>query len=220
MSIFQLGGLHMTTAEFISKIEIYESKNDSIKLYPTTNEKALHKFWQRLFWLPNVELHKSGWLDNLYKYTNGINLLNYYIVPYNTYFNKKSQSFDEFCREWIVNQDNQNEILADFYAFMTDRKSLIGYLDNLKGSKGHHFIAYSKSSKYLKDLKIIFSSIYELYEHIIECIANKKMLDFSQPLDFFISRDQELRRYYEQGIIKEYKEKFLFQDDSDILKNK
>lgn len=210
----------MTTKTFIANIKSFASENDLIKLYPLDNSKAYQRFWERLFWLPDVEQLKTGWLGDLYSQTNGIDLLNYQIVPYNNYFNKKTESFDEFCREWIVNQDNPNEILADFYSFMTDKNSLIGYLENLKNVDGDHFIAFSSTPKRLKDVNIIFSSIYKLYDYIIERINNDELLDFSHPIDFWRERDEELNTAYSDNLIESYKLKFLFQDDSDILKSK
>lgn len=43
------------------------------------------------------------------------------------------------------------------------------------------------------------------------------MNDFSEPLPIFMESDIELKDYYKQGKIKEYRIKFLFQDDSDLL---
>lgn len=208
----------MTTETFISKIKFFQVENNLIKLYPTDNPKALQKFWERLFWIPNINQQKNGWLNDLYKQTNGIDLINYYIVPYNIYFNKKTESFDDFCREWIVNQDNPNEILADFYSFMTNDYSLIGYLDNLKNENDDNYIAYSSVNKGIKDVEIIFSSIYKLYDFIIESFINKRELDFSHPIDYWKERDEELNKAYLNNKIMIYKEKYLYQNESDLFK--
>lgn len=73
----------MTTETFISRIKLFQSKSDLIKIYPIENTKVLQRFWERLFWMPDVNKLSNSWLGDLYKQTNGVDLLNYYIVPYN-----------------------------------------------------------------------------------------------------------------------------------------
>lgn len=209
----------MNTELFLNKIKSLADSNDLIELYPLDNPKALNRFWDRLFWFPDLKQLKLSWLNDLYKHTNGMDLINYYIVPYNAYFNKKPQAFDDFCREWIVNQENPNEILADFYAFMTDRHSLVGFVDNLRDAEGNNFIAYSAVPQKLKDIQIIFSSVYKLYDYIIETITHGKMLDFSHPSEFWKERDDVLKKAYDENIILNYKLKYIFQDESDIYKD-
>ncbi|KQS92066.1 hypothetical protein [Chryseobacterium sp. Leaf394] len=75
---------------------------------------------------------------------------------------------------------------------MTDKNSLIGYLENLKNVDGYHLIAFSRTPKRLKDVDVIFSIIYKLYDYIIESLNNDKILDFSHPIDFWRERDEEL----------------------------
>src|SRR3712207_3326458 len=109
-----------------------EAKSPYIKTYKITDQKLksklLTRFYDRLFWLEDVAELKRGWLGQLYERTNGIDLLNYYLVPYNKHFNPKPYSFDEYYREWIVDQESGNEILADIYACMTDtnERNIIG----------------------------------------------------------------------------------------------
>jgi len=124
--------------DFLTFIGTLSITDTTVKLYPYENKEKLYSRFLRRVFVPIVkEIVENGWLSNIYKETNGIDLRNFYIVPFNNYFNKKPLPFDEFYLDWIVNQNNPNEIGGDFCAFMTDGKTLIGYLENLKDSNGN-----------------------------------------------------------------------------------
>lgn len=101
---------------------------------------------------------------------------------------------------------------------MTNDYSLIGYLDNLKNENDDNYIAYSSVNKGIKDVEIIFSSIYKLYDFIIESFINKRELDFSHPIEYWKERDEELNKAYLNNKIMIYKEKYLYQNESDLFK--
>ncbi|PTQ72179.1 hypothetical protein [Pseudomonas sp. GV071] len=204
----------MKTEDFINNIRVLSDDNLHIKMYQIDDQvKVYGRFLERMFWMSDAPL-KHGWLEQLYRYSNGLDLSTYYIVPYNNFFNKKKFSFDDFCNEWIVNQDNSNEVLCDFYSFMTDGVSLIGYLENLKDNQGDNFIGFSSESKNIKDVDIIFSNIYSLYDYVIGSLKEDKRLNFFKPIEFWRERDIELDSAYKDKRIIDYKMRFLFQDGS------
>ena len=68
------------------------------------------------------------------------------------------------------------------------------------------------------NVEIIFSSIYKLYDFIIESFINKRELDFSHPIEYWKERDEELNKAYLNNKIMIYKEKYLYQNESDLFK--
>lgn len=150
----------MNTSNFIDKVTHFSEENELVHTYLNVdnNAKAYDRFLKRLFWVDELHIYTTGWLGELYNYTNGVDLINYYIVPYNNYYNPKKFAYDDFCRGWITN--HKNEILAGFYSFMTDDSSLIGFLGQLRDTQGNHFIAYSKTKKRLNDVDVIFSVFF------------------------------------------------------------
>jgi hypothetical protein len=113
--------------DFLSAIESLSNENSKIKLHPYQNgEKLYGRFVGRVIVPKVIDGVTNGWLGKIYHSTNGIDLNNFYIVPFNNYFNPKPLPFDEFYSDWIINQDNPNEIAGRFCAFMTDDKTLIG----------------------------------------------------------------------------------------------
>ena len=216
---FKQKDMNMEMNLYLRKIEDLSKTNNGVVLYPYKNaQKLLYRFEQRLFWLGNKEVATHGWLGEMYKYSNGIDFCNFYIVPFNNYFNKKKEDFEHFCRSWIVNQNNPNEILADFYAFMTDGKLLIGYLDNLKDPEGNNFIGVAIGSP-VSDVVIISSNIYNFLDRILPQLYNKKVVDIPIDKEFWIEYDQVLKSYYTNGKIDNYKKEFLYQADSKNYKS-
>lgn len=172
-----------------------------------------------MFWLSNQNIIRSGFLYEIYKETNGVDLGNFYIVPFNNYFNKKPFSFDDFCREWIINQENPEEILPDFCSFMTDGNILIGYLDNLSDSNGNHFIGIAQGDLVVKDVLVISSSIFVLFDEIVRQLISTQRLHFPLDVDYWMGIDPQLRAFYNNGSIMKYKSKYLFDYDSVNYKN-
>ena len=207
----------MTTNEFLTCIESIALTDSTVKMYPYTDKEKLYsRFLKRCFVPSTTEMVTNGWLGKIYEATNGIDLRNFHIVPFNNYFNKKPLPFEEFYRDWVVNHYNPNEILADFYAFMTDGKTLIGYLENLKDSQGNEFIAIAeKKRKTVNDVTVIASNIYNFFDQILEQLQENKPLTFSKDINYWRSRDQELDLSYKTRKILNYKLNFLFGCDSE-----
>jgi hypothetical protein len=205
----------MRTLDFLSELSNLSKQEIGINLYPYKDSGKLYsRFLDRMFWLKNPDILTKGFLWEIFKETNGIDLDNFYIVPFNNYFNKKNFAFDDFCREWIINQDNSDEILADFYSFMTDGKTLIGYLDNLKDSQGNNFIGIAQGEGMITDVTIISSNIFILFDEIIKQLKSSDKLHFSEDVNYWRSIDSELNLYYENGNILKYKLEYLFDADS------
>lgn len=199
---------------YLDKIENLSKTNNGVRLYPYKDpQKLLSRFEQRMFWIEDKYVLINGWLGEIYKCTDGIDLCNFYIVPFNNYFNKKKFDFEGLCRNWIINQNNPNEILADFYTFMTDGNLLIGYLDNLKDPYGNNFIGIA-FGKPVSDVIIISSSIYVLLNEVIKQLSNNNHLTISDNIDYWKERDMILSSYYNNGNISKYKKDYLYQSDS------
>jgi hypothetical protein len=199
----------MTILDFLNEIKILSRNNETIKLYPYTDKEKLYsRFFDRVFTL-DVNLKNiltNGWLYELYKETNGIDLGNYYILPFNNYFNKKPFSFDKMMFEWILNPNDGNDYSDDFYPFLTNGKQLIGLLGNLKDPAGNNFIGILRiQNKHVTDVIIIASSIYILFENIIKQLKEKGELILGENINIWIKNDKELGGYYNNGEIEKYK---------------
>ena len=211
-----INGMIMTIDIFLDFIESIMQADSTVKLHPYTDKEKLYsRFLGRVF-VPRVaEMVTNGWLSKIYEITNGIDLRNFHIVPFNNYFNKKPLPFEEFYLDWIVNQNNPEEILGDFCAFMTDGKMLIGYLENLKDSQGNEFIAIAeRKRKTVTDVIVIASNIYIFLDQIAEQLKDKKLLTFNTDIDYWCSRDHELNLAYKNHKILDYKLQDLFDADS------
>ena len=208
----------MEIKDFLKEVESHSTIKSDIRLYPYTNKEKLYsRFLQKLY-VPRVEkMLSDSWIADIYHATNGIDLGNFHIVPFNKYFNIKPLSFDEFYLSWSKNQNNVNEIMIDFCAFMTDNKIYVGYLENLKDSKGNNFIGIAKKRP-VNDVIIIASNIYNLLDYIAEQLKSEKLLSFPEDEIFWRSRDFELNENYDNNNILKYKMEYLYQFDSDKYK--
>jgi hypothetical protein len=205
----------MRTLDFLSALSNLSKQETGIKLYPYKDSGKLYsRFWAKMFWLKNPDILTKGFLREIFKETNGIDLDGFYIVPFNNYFNKKNFSFDDFCREWIIDQNNPDEILADFYSFMTDGKTLVGYLDHLKDSQGNNFIGIAQGDGMITDITVISSNIFMLFDEIIKQLKSSGKLHFPKDINYWRSIDSELNLYYENSNILKYKMAYLFDADS------
>lgn len=203
---------------YLEEIQELSRHNNGVVLYPyKDSKKVFNRFEQKIFWMGDKNVVINGWLGEIYKFTDGIDFCNFYIVPFNKYFNKKDFDFDDFCRSWIINQNDPNEIMADFYAFMTDGNILVGYLENLKDPNGNNFIGITTMNS-VSDVIIISSNIYKLFDVIIHELYNNDYLKLPTDLDFWKERDQILNLSYMDGKISRYKKNFLYQIDSDNYK--
>jgi hypothetical protein len=148
----------MNIQDFLNEIINLSQKDETIKLYPYNDKEKLYsRFFNRVIsndtHLKNIL--KNGWLYEIYKETNGIDLKNYYIIPFNKYFNKKLFSFDEMIYEWILNPNEGNDYGDNFYPFLTNGKQIIGLLGNLEDKCGNNFIGILRKSlsEYEKTVK-------------------------------------------------------------------
>lgn len=204
----------MKTIDFLSAINFLSKENLQVKLYPYSNREKLYGRFVKKVIVPKViRVVTDGWLEEIYHSTNGIDLSNYYIIPFNNYFNPKPLSFEEFYLDWIINQDNPNEIIGRFCAFMTDNQVLIGYLEDLVDSQGNNFIGIAKGRP-VNDVIVIASSIYFLFDYIVEQLKKGKTISFPEDENFWRSRDPELDLYYDKNDILKYKLEYLYQEDS------
>lgn len=205
----------MEIKDFLKEIEYLSTTNSDICLYPYTNREKLYSRFMSRVYVPAVEkMVSNSWVADIYHATNGIDLKNFYIVPFNNYLNAKPLPFEEFYLSWIVNQNNVNEIMIDFCAFMTDGKTYIGYLENLKDSNGNNFIGMAKN-KPVDDVIIIASNVYNLLDYIVEQLKIEESLLFPIDENFWRLRDFELDKRYDDNSILKYKMEYLYQYDSD-----
>jgi hypothetical protein len=205
----------MQLKDFFESINLLSKINSKIRLYPYTNqEKLYNRFVGRVYHPYTEKLVTDGWLREIYYSTNGIDFNNYYFVPFNNYFNPKSLPFEEFYIDWIKNQNNIDEIIGHFGAFMTDGKTLIGYLEYLSDSKGNNFIGIAQESPIVNDIIIISSSIYILFDEIVKQLKANGELSFTEDIDYWRSVDPELDTHYKNGNILKYKLRYLYQDES------
>ena len=204
----------MTTQKFLGEIESLSKTNSNTRLYPYEDRDKLYaRFLKKVYNDDIKSLLNEGWLGDLYKFTNGVDLSNYYIVPFNNYLNNKKMSFNDFYIDWIINQDNINEISGHFCAFMTNDNFIIGYMDNLFDSKGNNFIGIAQGVP-VKDILIISSSICVLYDEIIKQLKETGMINLSEDINFWKSIDPELDKFYQKKLIREYKLRYLFDNES------
>ncbi|MDR1275952.1 MAG: hypothetical protein LBL72_06190 [Candidatus Accumulibacter sp.] len=199
----------MNIQNFLSELKILSQTNGKIKLYSYDNkEKLFSRFFNRVYTL-DVNLKNiltDGWLSELYKETNGIDFGNYYIIPFNDYFNKKPFSFDKMMYEWILNPNGGNDYSDNFYPFLTNGKKIIGLLGNLKNNTGDNFIGILRiQNKHVIDVIIIASSIYILLDSIIKQLKEAGELHIGENTNIWIKDDKELYEYYNNGKIEEYK---------------
>lgn len=208
----------MNTTEFLIKIDELSKLRTDVRLYPYTDKEKLYgRFLGRIYFPLEQEILTTGWLSELYKRTNGIDLANYYIVPFNNYFNKKELAFNDFYIDWFNAKDSIDQI-SDFGAFMTDGKLLIGYLNKLRDSDGNNFIGIAQGRKVKTDVLIIATSIYKFYDSIVDQLQNNDKLDLLQDENYWRSLDPELDCYYSSGKILEYKLRYLLDSDSSKYK--
>lgn len=209
---------NMNANDFLIEIDKLSKLQNDIKLYPYTDKEKLYGRFLKKVIFPNViELVTTGWLGDLYKWTNGVDLANYYIVPFNNHFNKKELSFEKFKLDWYQTKNNPNQII-DFEAFMTDDKMLVGYLGELRDSQNNNFIGIAQGGKIKTDVLIIATSIYKFYDFIVEQLQSNGRLELPQDEAYWRALDPELDSYYSSGKILEYKLRYLLDSDSSKYK--
>jgi hypothetical protein len=77
----------MTMEFFVNECANIAKTNCGIKLYPYDDkEKLYNRFLKKMFWLNNRAILEDGFLGELYSKTNGMDLYDFYIVPFNNYF--------------------------------------------------------------------------------------------------------------------------------------
>jgi hypothetical protein len=199
----------MDIQNFLNEIKILSQTNEKIKLYPYENKEKLYsRFFGRVI-TNDVHLKSiltNGWLYELYRETNGIDLGNYYIIPFNNYFNKKPSPFEEMMYEWNLNPNDGNDYEDNFYPFLTNGKQIIGMLGSLKNNNGNNFIGILRiQNRHVTDVIIIASSIYILLDNIIKQLKKTGELYIGENINIWIKNDKELYEYYNNGKIEEYK---------------
>jgi hypothetical protein len=213
----------MNIQNFLDEIKVLSQTNEKIKLYPYDNKEKLYsRFFNRVI-TNDVNLKNiltDGWLHELYKETNGIDLGNYYIIPFNNYFNKKTFPFDIMMYEWILNPNDGNDYEDHFYPFLTNGKQIIGMLGSLKNTNENNFIGILRiQNKHVTDVIIIASSIYILLDNIIKQLKETRELYIGENINIWIENDEELYEYYNNGKINEYKNGgYLFELNKNLFK--
>jgi hypothetical protein len=193
----------MDIQKFLDRIKELSQNNLKIKLYPYTDKEKLYsRFFKKVITLDeNIKnILTNGWLYELYKETNGIDLINYYIIPFNNYFNKKQFSFDEMMYEWILNPNDGNDYDDYFYPFLTNGKQLIGLLGSLKDNLGNNFIGILQvQNKHIVGVKIIASNIFIFLDNIIKQLEETNDLYIGENINMWVKNDNKLEEYYKNG---------------------
>ncbi len=213
----------MNIPEFLDRMRQFARTRTDITFYPYENGHKLYaRFLGRCFTLDEDEQYilTNGWLRELYSVTNGLDLGNFYIVPFNNYFNQKPEAYDQFRSSWIAGHNNPDEIVGtDFHAFMTDGNTLIGFCTGVKDADGSPFIAVAnKKRRTVTDLTFIASSIDRLLDHIAKQLEEDGKLVFSVNPQDRPAQDRELCEKYETGQILEYKLRVLWDSDSALYR--
>jgi hypothetical protein len=198
----------MTIEMFLNEIKNLSQNDETIKLYPYNDKEKLYsRFLGRLYTLDNdlLKILTKGWIYEIYKETNGIDIKKYYIIPFNKYFNKKPFSFDEMMYECILNSNDINDYSDDFYPFLTNGKQIIGLLSKLKDKNGNNFIGILRMEyKHITGVTIIASNIYILLEKIINQIKTKNEILIGENINMWRKDDEELNEKYKNGEIEKY----------------
>jgi hypothetical protein len=202
----------MNVSGFLDNLKMFSQNDKTIKLYPYNDKEKLYsRFLKRIYTLDNnlIKIVNKGWIYEIYKETNGIDLGNYYIIPFNKYFNKKPFAFNEMIYEWILNPNDTNDYGDQFYPFLTNGKQIIGLLGNLKDKNENNLIGILRiEHKHITNVIIIASNIYILFENIIKQIKERGKLTFGEDINIWTKNDEELNEYYNNGKIEKYKKRY------------
>jgi hypothetical protein len=208
---------------FLNEIKDLSQTNERIKLYPYENKEKLYsRFFNRII-TNDINLKailKNGWLYELYQETNGVDFGNYYIIPFNNYFNKKPSSFEEMMYGWNLNPNDGNDYGDRFYPFLTNGKQITGMLGSLKNTDGNNFIGILRiQNKHVTNVIIIASSIYILLDNIIKQLKETGELYIGENINIWTKNDKELYEYYSNGKIEEYKNGgYLFELNKSVFR--
>lgn len=67
---------------YLEEIQELSRHNNGVVLYPyKDSKKVFNRFEQKIFWMGDKNVVINGWLGEIYKFTDGIDFCNFYIVP-------------------------------------------------------------------------------------------------------------------------------------------